>query len=211
MRKIRIFASLLVVLGVILITLGLHPQWYIGRLQTTFTQQPKLAISNQVPAKAKVKYGDNTEVDSWWQLHQNAKLPEKLYLRGHVAIPALQINLPIYEGTSDRALALGAGTVVPNESMGERNFIIGAHNMADNQTFFSPLQKRFKLGMIATLTDHGHTYKYRLTAKKIVSQTDVSVLNDTAAATITLITCYEVPPYYTHATQRIIITGELIR
>lgn len=119
--------------------------------------------------------------------------------------------MPIYEGTSKRALALGAGTVLPKQTMGTHNFIIGAHNMADNKSYFSPLQNRFKTGMTAILSDYGHTYKYQLTKKRIVQQTDLSVLANTTKPTITLITCFEVPPYYTHATQRIIITGELIR
>lgn len=48
--------------------------------------------------------------------------------RGSLAIPLLDLSVPIYEGSDDNALSIGAGTVKPNQQLGKGNFAVTSNN-----------------------------------------------------------------------------------
>ncbi|QBO35126.1 class A sortase [Periweissella cryptocerci] len=216
MRK-QIYRILAVVIALVaggMIYLGMHPALYIGTLaqyHATKLADAKHIVSENKKDKA-AKYNGNLAVNSLSQLEQLAKGKDKLTLRGFVSIPKIGVKLPIYEGASDKVLALGAGTLKAGQHMGKANYAIGAHNMADNRTYFSPLQTKLKLGMHVDLVNRDKRYTYEIVQKQVISQNTVGVItdHDSGVATITLITCYEEPPYFTGATKRVYAFGKLI-
>lgn len=213
MRKKQIVGAMLALMAVGVIVISLNPRLYAGRwaeflAARTNQQNTKIVVGK---AATPVQYDGVSDVNL---KHLRADMQRKaaVVLRGYVAIPAVGIEMPIFEGTSPKSLALGAGTLKPNETMGQRNYAIGAHNLADNRTYFSPLQNKFKIGTKIYVTDGRQIYVYQSSVKRIVSEYQVDVLADTPnqAPTITLMTCFEEPPYYTNAVKRVIITGKLI-
>lgn len=217
MRRTRypVFAIVIALVAVAVIYVGLHPTLYLGTIaewqSAKFVKHQPIIADKQRDIHA--RYNGNLAVKSFTQIERLARRKEKVVLRGFIRIPAISVKLPIYEGASDKVLALGAGTLKPNQHMGAANYAVGAHNMADNRTYFSPLQAKLKRGMYVTLTNKHMQYRYIITKKEVISQNAVRVINDrpTGGAIITLITCYEEPPYFTGATKRVYAVGRLVK
>lgn len=106
-----------------------------------------------------------TSADDLRRLQQDESTP--VYLRGQLVVPSLGITQEIYEGTSDRALSLGAGTVNPNSSPDKiGNYALSAHNFAhySHAQGFSNLQayKGDLTGRYAYVSDDEYIYTYLL-------------------------------------------------
>ncbi|QXE03542.1 class A sortase [Terribacillus sp. DMT04] len=107
---------------------------------------------------------------------------------GIVAIPSLKIELAIFEGASDEHLNRGAATVLPGDVMGEGNYTLAAHNMKDKSLFFSRIEQ-LEDGDEVYTTDSNKIYKFVVTEKRTIHETEVNILNDRGLNEITLLTC----------------------
>lgn len=137
---------------------------------------------------------------------QNAKID--LPVIGGITIPQLNINLPIFNGTSNEAMSFGSGTLSPSQMMGQGNYALASHHIFDvvkkSDLLFSPLEKAVA-GQKIYITDKTSVWEYTITEKFIVSPEQVEVLDEIPnKKVITLITCTDL-----EATQRIIVRGEL--
>ena len=126
------------------------------------------------------------------------------YSMGQVAIPELNMKIPIYKGVSNYVLATGAGTMKENQKMGEGNYALASHNyFGDKTILFSPLVDA-KQGMKIYTTDLENIYEYEITSVDIIEPT--KVINDQPGVTeITLITCDDL-----NATNRYCVKGKFV-
>nr|WP_244244615.1 class A sortase [Marinilactibacillus kalidii] len=107
---------------------------------------------------------------------------------GSIAIPDVGLHLPILNGVSNANLLAGAGTMKPNQVMGEGNYALASHNMKNPTLLFAPLH-RAEPGMTVYLTDAKNFYVYEIVTHQIIDPTAVSVIEDTDETLVTLITC----------------------
>lgn len=128
------------------------------------------------------------------------------YSLGQIAIPELNMRIPIYKGVSNYVLATGAGTMKENQKMGEGNYALASHNyFGDKTILFSPLVDA-KQGMKIYTTDLENIYEYEITSVDIIEPTKVSVIYDQKDKTeITLITCDDL-----NATNRYCVKGKFV-
>lgn len=123
---------------------------------------------------------------------------------GKIAIPAVGLKLPIVKGVSKTALAIGAGTLKPDEKMGQGNYALAGHNMINPGILFSPVVQT-KAGQKIYVTDLSHVYTYQIDSKKVIEPTNVSTIDDVSGKQlITLITCTD------SGKQRWAVQGHLI-
>ena len=54
---------------------------------------------------------------------------QKLPVIGGIAIPEVEINLPIFKGLDNVNLFFGAGTMKPDQKMGEGNYSLASHHI----------------------------------------------------------------------------------
>lgn len=120
------------------------------------------------------------------------------YLKGNVVgtieIPSLKIKLPIFEGISKAKLAVGVGTMKPNQRLGEGNFALAGHNMdTTKNVLFSRLPKiNNNEKVIVNYKNQKVTYivkyieKIEPTASDRISDQDI---DPGSKAALTLITC----------------------
>lgn len=118
---------------------------------------------------------------------------QKLNVIGGIAIPDLEMNLPVFKGIDNTNLLYGAGTMKENQTMGEGNYALASHHVFDqvssNHLLFSPLE-RAEVGQKVYLTDKTYIYTYTITNKEVVAPTDVEVIEDVPDKTLlTLVTC----------------------
>ena len=132
---------------------------------------------------------------------------QKLPVIGGIAIPEVEINLPIFKGLDNVNLFYGAGTMKPDQKMGEGNYSLASHHIftAENasQMLFSPLVNA-KAGMKIYLTDKDKVYTYEIREVKHVTPDRVDEIEDRdGIKEITLVTCVDY-----NATERIIVKGD---
>ncbi|QBO34973.1 class A sortase [Periweissella cryptocerci] len=217
----------LITMSITTLVLAVNPVWWQGRLGQH--NADRIAASSKIKhQQVKADYGLGDDIPSWSAMNKLQKVVRMETLRGYVSVPELGIELPIYEGTSNVALASGAGTpkgvndgfLKEADVMGKSNYALSAHNMADYRTYFSPLQRNISgtslAGFKIYVTDGRKVYQYKQTLKHIIDNTDAASewLRNTSktdnSPIITLTTCFEQPPYYYHATKRIIIRGDYV-
>lgn len=119
---------------------------------------------------------------------------------GLLRIPAIDLTVPIFEGTDDLNLNRGVGRIGGTATLGgPGNLGIAGHR----DGFFRGL-KDVKVGDVIEVETASETLVYRIARFKIVDPGDIEVLDDTAEPTLTLVTCY---PFYFlgHAPQRYIV------
>ena len=132
---------------------------------------------------------------------------QQLPVIGGIAIPEVEINLPIFKGLDNLNLFYGAGTMKANQKMGEGNYSLASHHIftAENasQMLFSPLVNA-KAGMKIYLTDKDKVYTYEIREVKHVTPDRVDEIEDRdGIKEITLVTCVDYD-----ATERIIVKGD---
>lgn len=131
---------------------------------------------------------------------ENKRLP----VVGGVSVPSVGINLPIFKGLSNEALLWGAGTLSPDQVMGEGNYALASHRTYEPDLLFTPLDQT-QVGAAIYLTDLTNIYTYRAVLNVKVQPNEVKYLDiiDNKKL-ITLITCGEVD-----GITRVIVQGEL--
>ena len=132
---------------------------------------------------------------------------QQLPVIGGIAIPEVEINLPIFKGLDNVNLFYGAGTMKANQKMGEGNYSLASHHIftAENasQMLFSPLVNA-KAGMKIYLTDKDKVYTYEIREVKHVTPDRVDEIEDREGIKEnTLVTCVDYD-----ATERIIVKGD---
>jgi sortase A len=126
-------------------------------------------------------------------------------LIGRIDIPRLDISVVIIEGTGSttlrRAVGHVRGTALPRH---RGNIGISGHR----DTFFRPL-RNIRKGDVITVTTLEGDYRYRVVSTKVVTPSDVAVLDSDGREILTLITCH--PFYFVGAApDRFIVRAERI-
>jgi len=125
-------------------------------------------------------------------------------------VPALGIEAPVLEGTSDAAMNRGVGHIPDSALPGE----VGNMGIAGHRDGFFRALKDVKLGEVVELERQTGTGmqrdEYKVEGISIVAPTDLTVMYPSKDQTLTLVTCY---PFYFVGTapQRFVVKARLIR
>lgn len=111
----------------------------------------------------------------------------------------------VLEGAEDQTLRMGAGHVPGTDLPGTiGNVAIAAHR----DTFFRPFRKIQEMTLSASQVLDG-VFEYAVEWTRIVTPTDIKVLDHPDEPSLTLITCY--PLSYTGSTpDRFVVRGRLV-
>ena len=130
-------------------------------------------------------------------------------LMARLQIPTIDVDLPIYHGTTDAVLQKGAGhlegTSLPVGGIGTRTVITGHRGLA-TATIFTNLDK-IKNGDTFTFEVMGEAFTYRVFDIKVVQPSETEqLLPDPEKDLATLVTC---TPLGINS-HRILVTGERV-
>ena len=124
---------------------------------------------------------------------------------GLLAIPSVNLKLPIFREATNSNLLKGAGMMKEVfQGFNVGNVILAGHHMKKEGLLFQPLMK-LEVGGSVYIMDHEKVYEYRMEKPYIVNEDDTSVLTEPFDG-LTLITC-DVP---TPTTKRLIYQGKLV-
>jgi sortase A len=121
-----------------------------------------------------------------------------------ISIPKISLNAMVVEGASSEQLTQGPGHLTETAFPGDTgNAVITGHR----DTFFRRIFELEQGDEISVQRD-GRLFRYQVTGKKIVKPDDISVLNRTSDAELTLITCYPMH-YIGPAPKRLVVFSKL--
>lgn len=130
-------------------------------------------------------------------------------IMGYIMIPAINIDLPIYHGTTGAAMEKGAGhmegTSLPVGGIGT-HAVISAHSGMASAKLFTDLDK-LKLGDMFFITVCNEKLAYEVDNIAVVEPTDIDLIRiDTQQDYVTLLTC---TPYGVN-THRLLVRGHRV-
>lgn len=189
--KLTLLISMLIV-GLILVFINPIQNALIAQLShqlnTTEISAEEIEKNNQVNADYIFEDVQSLSIAEVLKVQTKAN---KMPIIGSIAIPSVDMQLPIVKGVGNAALAVGAGTMKPNQSLGQGNYALAGHYFEEKDILFSPLYKA-SIGDSVYITDLTNIYEYQLATKKVIAATDIYVIDDIPNKTVlTLITCAE--------------------
>lgn len=157
-------------------------------------------------AEVTYDFNDIENIDAANVIRDNIN-PEHLPVIGGIAIPEVEMNLPIYKGVSNEGMYLGAGTLNPNQEMGKSNYPLASHHSIDDSLLFAPLMK-VEYGDTIYLTDLDKVYEYEIDYIETVHPDRVDLIqpiSENETPIVTLVTCdYSL-------NDRVIVRGSLVK
>jgi len=125
---------------------------------------------------------------------------------GLMLIPKINLKVAIGEGVDMETLKYAVGHFPNTAKPGEKgNFCVAGHRSYTYNEYFNRLGE-IKIGDEVIIRTIKEEYKYKVYEIKVVEPSEVSVLDSTKDATLTLVTCTPIRI----ATHRLIIKGKLI-
>lgn len=184
----KLLKGLLLSVSVISFASSAWSAWWMyenNNYQLYSVAQPakNISITKQDQKTEGVSYTSAVEITSPEQIEKARNdTSQPLYLRSFLSIPNLGINLQVFEGTSERVLTYGAGTIKPNQNPDSfGNYALAAHNFYDSSygSGFSILQTSNNIvGSNAYITDGDYVYTYRLAKVTQVYKDDSMVYTE---------------------------------
>lgn len=188
----------------------------LSQVSPSIVDQLKMAHAYNKALTAGVNLEKNTNVPTGNGSSSRSELDYSKILRansegmmGRVQIPGIEVDLPIYHGTSNTVLDKGAGHLegshFPVGGQGTRS-VITAHRGLANATMFTNLD-RVKVGDLVNVEVFGEILSYSVIETKVIDPEDTETLRaDPTRDLVSLITC---TPLGIN-TQRIVVTAERI-
>ncbi|KRL07647.1 sortase [Liquorilactobacillus hordei DSM 19519] len=204
-KKIVWFVEiLLIIIGVALIFNQQISDLLVGRMTATDLKQ---SISQKHEKKGSFDF-NKVKSASASRIAKASLTSSNTGMIGKIAIPAVNLKLPIFYGISNNNLLRGAGTMKAQQKMGTGNYALAGHHMNNPNILFSPLAK-VKVGNKVYLTDGKKVYIYKIDVRKTINKYQVQVVDDVAGKVmITLITCDPIKGV-AHTPLRILLQGSL--
>lgn len=215
---IRKILSIILVLGAIV--LFAIPQYAKYRLKEKIKEASE--IVEQVPPETlkeneeKVVKKENFNFENVQEISPTstflaANNIDSSLLLGQLVIPSVNMNLPIFKGTTNENLLAGATTMKEGDKMGEGNFSLAGHYNKDKSILFGSLMD-VKVGDIIRVTDKVNIYEYEVYDTVIINDTALYMIDDERAVNrgnniISLMTCY----YSSKTGKRYFVLGDFVK
>ncbi|MBX3116543.1 MAG: class C sortase [Cryobacterium sp.] len=170
---------------------------------TTLTGGALLAAGERIPlSEATIDRAQHLQYDDLLRADSRG-------LMGRIKIPSINVDLPIFHGTSDEVLKQGAGhlegTALPVGGAGTRS-VISAHRGLASAVLFTHLDQ-VKVGDTFTIEVFGEVLTYKVISTEVVEPNDSKALYPVPDEDlVTLVTC---TPLGINS-HRILVTGERV-
>jgi sortase A len=125
---------------------------------------------------------------------------------GIISIPKIDVNVALSEGIDTDVLKYAVGHFTETPMPGEQgNACFAGHRSYTYNQYFNRLDE-LDVGDIITVTAKGGEFEYEVYESKVVEPEEISVLDNTKGAEITLVTCTPIRV----ATHRLIVKGKMV-
>ncbi|MFF5624268.1 class C sortase [Microbacterium sp. LWH10-1.2] len=215
------------VVGVTVLTYSSAASWISALNQSQVVNDYAISVNDAEPSAAeqiREARAYNSALSSGALLAANANVPEGMSasdggfdyfgmlktstgVMARLQIPDINLDLPIYHGTSEATLEMGIGhlegTSLPVGGASTHSVLTG-HRGLPTATLFTDLD-RLEIGDVFTITTFGEVLTYRIVERKVVAPEDTETLRQVEGEDlVTLVTC---TPLGVNS-HRILVTGQ---
>lgn len=184
----------LIIVGILLLALPFLKESIVSwQLRTT-----QLTIATQLPAT--IPEEETIRMPTLSDVM--APQPTTITGYGFVAIEAIDFQQPLLVGLTNQQLLRGGVVMFPERSLKNSNFVVLGHHLGRQSLLFGQLLEA-QVGMEVSVTYLEESQQYIITDKKIVDESDLSVLEEEQTPKLTLITC----PTPTRTEERYVLTA----
>lgn len=184
----------LIIVGILLLALPFLKESIVSwQLRTT-----QLTIATQLPAT--IPEEETIQMPALSDVL--APQPTTITGYGFVAIEAIDFQQPLLVGLTNQQLLRGGVVMFPERSLKNSNFVVLGHHLGRQSLLFGQLLEA-QVGMEVSVTYLEESQQYIITDKKIVDESDLSVLEEEQTPKLTLITC----PTSTRTEERYVLTA----
>lgn len=207
-------------LGLILLGIGIvimvHQAWPVVQV---YLNQQDVAVANYTAEELQENASDQSNGQFDFNEVRNVSAVEvnqvrsdiesgeaNLDILGAVAIPEANLNTAVIKGLSDAAMVSGAGTMFPDQVMGQGNYALASHHIGyGTDILLNNISDSVTVGDKIYLTDLTNVYVYEIFFVEAVNPDQVQYISQevTDDPIITLMTCTA------DLTQRWIVQGDL--
>lgn len=217
MRKLgfrRLLGLLLLGLGIVIMV---KQAWPVVQV---YMNQQDVAVANHTAEELQANAADQSNGQFDFNEVRNVSAAEVNQVRsdiesgeadldilGAVAIPDANLNTAVIKGMSDAAMVSGAGTMFPDQVMGQGNYTLASHHIGyGTDILLNNISDSVTVGDTIYLTDLTNIYVYDTFFVEAVNPDQVQYISQevTGDPIITLMTCTA------DLTQRWIVQGNLI-
>lgn len=125
----------------------------------------------------------------WKSVMDSYRNRTNLPVIGGIAIPSIDLHLPILKGISNENIIAGAGTMSADQELGKGNYALASHNLVQEGVLFSDVQY-MQLDDLVYITNMERIAVYRVTYLEQVSPSRVELVEEVPGKTLlTLVTC----------------------
>ncbi|MGK0469037.1 MAG: sortase A [Clostridium sp.] len=125
---------------------------------------------------------------------------------GIISIPKIDVNVALSEGIGTEILKYAVGHFTETPMPGEQgNSCFAGHRSYTYNQYFNRLDE-VNIGDIIIVTTKGGEFEYEVYESKVVEPEEISVLDNTEGAEITLVTCTPIRV----ATHRLVVKGKMV-
>jgi sortase A len=198
--KGKIIGIVLMVVGLSIIGTALSMKYYSNKKQDTKINEFEKNIERFK------KMGDTPSAETINTPGEKSPSQDINGSMGLMLIPKINLKVTIGEGIDMETLKYEVGHFPNTAKPGEKgNFCVAGHRSYTYNESFNKLGE-IKIGDEVIIRTIKEEYKYKVYEIKVVEPSEVSVLDSTEDATLTLVTCTPIRV----ATHRLIIKGKLV-
>lgn len=125
---------------------------------------------------------------------------------GVLRIPAIDMEMAIFEDASEQSLLKGAGVINPLQDIGVHNVGLAGHRSTINGKLFNRLDELAR-GDLIEIETQNEKLSFEVMNTFVVDRTDIHVLDNQQTPLLTLVTC--TPIGIKNPTDRLIIQAKL--
>lgn len=216
MRRVgfrRVLGLILLVIGIVIM---INQAWPVVQV---YLNQQDVAVANYTAEELQENASDQSNGQFDFNEVRNVSATEVNQVRtdiesgeadldvlGAVAIPDANLNTAVIKGMSDIAMVSGAGTMFPDQVMGQGNYTLASHHIGyGTDILLNNISDSVTVGDKIYLTDLTNVYVYETFFVEAVNPDQVQYISQevTGNPIITLMTCTA------DLTQRWIVQGDL--
>ena len=206
----RWIGIVLIVIGVAILGKFAYDQWYATpkALKQVEDQLKQIDAEQMKENKARLEEDDDLFDFSdarYLKIEEVHGEIDESRVIGAIAIPSVDLHLPIFIGSTHENMLQGAGTMKKGQEMGEGNYTLAGHNAFNPTILFAPI-RNIEPGDTMYITDKEYIYTYEMTSNEVVMPERLDVIDDIPGKrTMTLVSCYS-----SDGSDRIIVYGDYV-
>lgn len=181
-RTLRWIGICLIGLAILLVGFYFGSRYYARRQSDQyvdqFHQMSAQSLKNNAQKEAVFDYSAIQPIDPSQTMLSPSHIDSNSII-GQITAPSIEMNLTIFKGTTDDIVSAGAGTMRPDQQMGEGSYPLASHHAWPGFLFADIIH--LQMGDRILITDKETIYEYKVIDKGVYPPTATYLIQNSRA------------------------------